>query len=66
MYGKENIDIYNLYLFNYYIFVKKPTIINKILKKELPSLTKKILLLVGIIYYLNMYLNYQILKHIYT
>ena len=35
---RENTEIYNLYLFNYYIFVKKPTIINKILKKELPSL----------------------------
>jgi len=38
---RQNIEIYNLYLFNYYIFVKKTTIINKILKKELPFLTKK-------------------------
>lgn len=38
---RQNIEIYNLYLFNYYIFVKKPKIINKIFKKELPSLQKK-------------------------
>ena len=45
---RENTEIYNLYLFNYYIFVKKPTIINKILKKELPSLTKKYYYWIGL------------------
>ena len=41
---RQNTEIYNLYLFNYYIFLKKPMIINKILKKNYRLLLKNIII----------------------
>jgi hypothetical protein len=48
---RSNMETYNMYLFNYYIFAVKPLIINKIIKKELPSLPKKYYFWMGL--YIN-------------
>ena len=50
---RSNMKIYNMYLFNYYIFAIKPSIVNKIIKKKLSSLPKKYH------YWMGLYITYK-------